>query len=330
MWSIRSFLNTDTPALSKLWTLHYASIDSPSICPVSVWDVCILSKPYFRADELALAVDSLQNPVGFIHFGFVGDRGLQSLSQDHAAIHQLCVLPGPDEDKIAEQLLTYAEITLRKRGAISCSGIGGAERSGFYLGIGEGDNMMGVLANDPKSQRWLARGGFSPIRPTECWELELSRFRPPMDRLQIQVRRSCTIGRILEEDYQHWWTSVVLGHCEQARFHLMLKQPPSLGGELMYWSTEPGIASLDSSVVRLVLTDHLATEEGREQFVYLVSESLRQLQQERKRLVRAVVSADQQRSVSLLHRLGFRSVDHGLLFEKAYQTGESAWSRLEA
>ncbi len=325
MAAIRGFLNTDTPALAKIWNQHHASIDSNSRTSPAIWDICVLSKPYFRADELAIALDSNNNPLGFVHFGFVGDKGLQSLSQDHAAIHALCITPNPDEDLIAKDLLAYAESSLIERNARSCSGIGGGERTGFYLGIADGDNLMGVLASDQKSQRWLSAAGFRPLRPTECWELELAMFRPPMDRMQIQARRACTIGRILDEDYEHWWTSTALGHCDQTRFHLMTKSSSRLVGVLTGWFPEPSILGLDASIVRITLDEPPASEEAREQFLYLASESLRQLQQERKHLARAVVSADKQRMVSLLLRLGFRSVDHGLVFEKAFHGTESAW-----
>lgn len=325
MWSLRAFLNTDTPALAKLWGLHHASIHSLAACPVHIWDTCVLSKPYFKAEELVLAIDELHNPVGFIHFGFVGNRDLQSQSKDHAAVHRICIAPCPGEDAIASQLLLHAEHELRSDGAKTCSALGGGDRSGFYLGIADGDNLMGLFANDFKTQRWLTEAGFAPVRPTECWELDLSVFRPPMDRMQIQARRTCTIGRMLDEDYDHWWTSTVLGHCEQTRFHLMIKSPPSLAGVVSCWHPDPSIVGLDSSVVRMVLSDLPETDEAQEQYTYLLAESLRQLQQERKRLVRVVASANQQRIVSLLHRLGFRSVEHGLLFEKAYEAGVSAF-----
>ena len=202
------------------------------------------------------------------------------------------------------------------RGAIVCTGLGAGGVGGFYQGIADGDNLMGVVASDTKSQKWLHEAGFVPNRPTECWELDLASFRPPMDRMQIQTRRTCTIGRMLDEDYEHWWTSTVLGHCEQTRFHLMLKSPPSLGGVLMCWYPDPSLVGLDSSLVRMILPEVPAGEESREQFLYLVAESMRQLQHDKKRTVRSVASADQQRTITLLQRLGFRSVDHGLIFEK--------------
>ena len=84
----------------------------------------------------------------------------------------------------------------------------------------------------------------------------------------------------------------------------------------MCWHPEPSLVGLDSTLVRMILPEVPSGEESREQFLYLVAESMRQLQQDKKRAVRSVASADQQRTITLLQRLGFRSVEHGLIFTK--------------
>ena len=137
-----------------------------------------------------------------------------------------------------------------------------------------------------------------------------------MDRLQIGIRRTCTVGRLLDEDSHQWWLSSVLGHCEQVRFNLVLRSPPKVESEIMFWFPDPTISNIDSSVVRLWLPAVPEGEEARERFIYLMAESLRQLQQERKHVVRTFASADQQPTITLLQRLGFRSVEHGMVFAK--------------
>jgi hypothetical protein len=315
VWKLRSFLNTDTPALVRLWNAHHAASHSGSQCNVGIWDTCVLSKPFFHSHELVLALDEFDAPVGFIHFGLLPVTTDQELTAV-GAIHCLCIPPSPSEGDIAKQLIECGVNYLATKGASACQALGSGSHALFYLGIADGDNSMGILAQDQRTQAWFHESGFVPMRPTECWELELSTFRPPMDRQQIQARRNCTIGRMLEEDYEDWWTSAILGHCEQVRFHLMVKSPPSLGGVLTCWYPDSEVADVDNSIVRIVLPDVPVTETEREQFIYLVSESLRQLQQDRKRTVRAVASAEKQPTITLLQKLGFRSISHGLLFEK--------------
>ncbi len=316
VWTIRSFLNTDTPNLAKLWHDHHAAFHSKSACPVSVWDQCILSKPFFKSSSLVLATDNDRVPVGFIHTGFASNADGSDVSNSFAILHKICITPNQDEDQIAKELIEHALMGLKEQNAKSCTALGTTEQNAFYLGVGEGDNLMGVVAKDVRTQRWLSQASFAPTRPTECWELDLLSFRPPMDRTQIGIRRTCTVGRLLDEDTHEWWLSSVLGHCEQIRFNLVLRSPPKVENEIMFWFPDPTILGVDSSVVRLWLPMVPEAEDARERFVYLMAESLRQLQQERRRAVRTFASADQQRSVTLLQRLGFRSVEHGLVFAR--------------
>ncbi len=311
---IRSFLNTDTPQLSKLWTAHHAAVQSRSACSVSVWDQCILSKPFFDRDELLVAVTPDELPVGFIHFGFAGNSQGTRASETESLIHKICVAPSPDEDAIGLALLTRALDSLRSRGAKTCTSLGCMDHNAFYLGVGDGDHLMGVVARDARTQRWLNQSGFIPTRPTESWDLDLSSFRPPMDRTQISIRRTCTVGRLLDEDSNQWWLSSVFGHCEQIRFNLVLRSPPRVENELMFWYPDPTISGVDGSVVRLWMPTVPESEEVRERFIYLMAESLRQLQQDRKHTVRAYACADQQSTVSMLQRLGFRSTEHGMIY----------------
>lgn len=316
VWTIRSFLNTDTPYLARLWHEHHAVFHSRSACPISVWDQCILSKPFFHANEFAIAMDLSKKPVGFIHFGFSGNDDGSDASRTDAIVHKICIAPHTDEDTIATLLIEYGLHQLRESNATNCTALGSTEANAFYLGVGEGDNLMGVIAKDSRTQRWLNQAGFAQSRPTECWELDLSSFRPPMDRTQIGIRRTCTVGRLLDEDTHGWWLSSVLGHCEQIRFNLVLRSPPKVESEIMFWFPDPTIAGVDSSVVRLWLPSVPGEDDARERFVYLMAESLRQLQQERRRAVRTFAAADQQRSITLLERLGFRSVEHGIVFSR--------------
>jgi len=316
VWTIRSFRNTDTPVLVKLWQRHHTAFLSKSECSISVWDQCILSKPFFKIDGLLLAIDNAGIPVGFIHFGLASNNDGSGESDSSAIIHKICIAPNEDEDAIAKYLIEHALMSMREQKAMNVTALGSTEMNAFYLGVDEGDNLMGVIARDIRAQRWLAQTGFSPIRPTECWQLDLSSFRPPMDRTQISIRRTCTVGRLLDEDTHEWWLSSVLGHCEQIRFNLVLRSPPKVENEIMFWFPDPTILGVDSSVVRLWLPDVPEAEEAKERFVYLMAESLRQLQQERRRAVRTFASADQQRSITLLQRLGFRSMEHGLVFAR--------------
>lgn len=314
VWSIRSFLNTDTPSLAHIWSDHHSAYGSSSRCNASLWDQCILSKAYFSPDQLLLAMDGSGEVHGLIHFGPALDNDGENLSGDTGMIHRLCIRPHIDEDAIAKLLLEQAHRHLMSVGLTQCLAVGALESSSFYLGIAEGDNRMGVSAADQRLQNWLIDDHFQPYIPTECWEVSLDSFRPPMDRMQISIRRACTISRVLDEYQSNWWISTVLGHCDQVRFSLVSRGPDRTEMEVMLWYPDATIRGVDSTTARLKLPSIPDDEENRERLIHLIAESLRQLQAERKRAVRVVASAQNPACTRLLQRLNFRTTDHGMIY----------------
>lgn len=274
---------------------------------------------------MLLALDENDLAIGFVHFGqgMPGTRwGTETLlDQDSrpafGLIHALCVVPHPDEDRIAHQLILHAVGSMRQRGLHRCMAVGSFASSIFYLGIADGDNLMGVLSNDTRANAWLTRVGFQSAAETECWDLSLDSFRPPVDRQQIAIRRNCSISRILEESHPNWWVSTVLGHCDQSRFHLLAHGPERLEMEIFYWSPDTTILGVDSTTARLSIPQFAMDETNRERMICLISESARQLQQERKRIIRVITTREDAPMHLLFNRLGFRLVRSGQSMELA-------------
>jgi GNAT superfamily N-acetyltransferase len=318
LWRLRPFLNTDTPALARIWAEHHSLFCHPSECSVGLWDQCILCKPYFSFDDLVLAVDPQGVAQGLIHFGVALAEGGNEVSTECGMIHCLCIVPHEKEQEIARHLLQQAIEGLKGRGLSRCLAVGSPTGSTFYLGVAEGDNLIGVPSGDHRAQQWLQDGGFRQHAPTECWAMSLDTFRPPMDRTQISIRRNCTISRILDDYPSNWWLSNMLGHCEQTRFHLRSRGPDQIEMEIMLWAPDTSIRGVDSSIVRFQLPSIPNDDENRERLVYLIAESLRQLQSERKRRIHVVTLSDDLAASRVLQRLGFRSAMHGMVFERSW------------
>lgn len=318
-------MNTDPPHLSKLWNEHHAASLSSSRCSVHLWDQCILSKIYFHPEHLLLALDEVGAPLGFIHFG-PGMRGTPWTALSNGGdsqvpgvgmVHALCVARGAEEDRIAGQLIAHAVGSMRSTGHARLLALGSLASSIFYLGIADGDNLMGVVESDERTHAWLRGSGFRDVADTDCWELALDAFRPPVDRHQIAIRRSCSISRILEESHPNWWISSVLGHCDQSRFHLVTHGADRTEIEILYWYPDATLRGVDSSIARLSLPPLPADESHRERLVCLIAESARQLQQERKRSIRVVTLRSDATKCMVLERLGFRVARKGREMEFA-------------
>jgi hypothetical protein len=313
--SIRSFLNVDTPALAKIWHLHHQEYRSKSDCTVSSWDQAILAKPYFRSEDLLIAEDTEQGIVGFIHFGT--NPHANSLGKDNLIVHQLCVRPGQDEDAIAEDLLTESFRSVSTSSIHRCIGVGAFHDSIFYIGVAEGDGFMGVHANDQRLLRWMKNRGFQEVRSTQCWELPLAQFKPPMDRNQIAVHRNSIVSKIPMHLQSNWWQNVVYGHCDVSSFQLVTKSPPAIRLQLDIWTPEVFVPGVKSWVSRFIIPDLVPkdiTQDGWiEHWVCLICECMRLLQSERKQTVQSVIDPSSPHSVQILLRLGFKIKSQGML-----------------
>ncbi len=316
-YSIRHFRNTDTAHLTRIWNLHHSASRSCDPIMNSVFDSCVISKPYFEAEDLLLIEDDCR-PLGFVHVGYGCDEAKSNVDYKQALIACLCVEPHRDEEMIADNLIEAAIARIEKRGSLDVIAIGSPSRYAFYVGVAAGDGLMGVVATDIRLQRWLVHNRFQPIRPTECWEVDLSSFRPPMDRGQFAVRRAASVVRVLDELQEEWWDAVVLGHTEQIHFQLFSRQHNAITNEVSFWYTDQAFSGISSHAARIWLPKFPEDVEGRDRYVFLLSEAFRQLQSERFSAVRAIAAPDQQANVSVLQRLSFRSVEHGLVFQRKF------------
>lgn len=315
MRSIRSFLNVDTPSLAKIWCLHHQAYCSKSDCTVVAWDLGILAKPFFRSDEFLVAQDSQEGLVGFIHFG--RNPEAHSIGKDSGIVHRLCVRPGADEDAIASELLTECLQWMAKERLVRCVGLGAFHDSVFYIGIAEGDGFLGVHSSDVRLLRWMQSHGFRPLQATECWELSLARFKLPMDRVQIGVRRNSLVSQVLAESQTDWWQNVVYGHCDQTVYQLVTKSHPHVELSVSVWTPEAFVPGLESWLARLIIPDLPAAQVSEdvlaEHWICLLSECMRLLQNERKQKVQVIIDPSRTGHVQILQRLGFATRHHGMV-----------------
>ncbi len=313
---IRTFLNTDTPHLAQLWRQHHEAAGLRASCPSNVWEYCVLAKPYFDSSSLWIALEE-DRPVGFLHAACAGNLQRSDLDPGIRLVNSLCVRPCEHEQEIARELLQAATGFLRASSE-SAPGLVLATSSpdhyAFYLGIAHGDGLLGVPTEDVRLQAWLRSYGFVMEQSTEVCSLDLPSFRPPMDRTQIQVRRQCSVSRVLDFVPQQWWIATAIGHTEQVGFQLVSRTVPVVSMMAIYWHTDPTVPGLEQGATNLWLPQNTTDRESEDRLVFLLSESLRQLQQDRISTVRAVAPLDESGLASVLSRLGFRAEFTGQVY----------------
>lgn len=316
---IRTFRNTDVSDLCKVWNAHYGDLGAECrVSPLQLELIC-LAKPYFVAEDLLVA-EYDQQVVGFLHLAPMADERLSEVLADQMAVAAMCIVPCDGEEQVAQALLQRAEQLMGHRQIRLCHFKPMHPHSPFYLGLGPADSMVGATTSEQRVCRWISAAGFQPSLPTTQWELDLGTFQPPIDRQQIQVRRSSTVEREPDEPLLPWWQACLLGHTEPLLFRLFQRGQPRLLCEALLWTVATELQSTSQSIAwlwaPLSLPDDTA---GGEQLMFLLGETCRQLQSERLDLVRVATPANQTQLNNLLRRLGFVAEHSGMVFEKVLQ-----------
>lgn len=326
--SIRSFSNTDVDAICRVWNSHYA--DHGYACQIDPLrlELCCLAKPYFDASEFFIAeVDGVV--AGFAHLCRLTDPTLEELCSDATAISTLCVEPRVDEAIVAEELLRCCDQLSTQLEATECRFRPMLPNVSYFLGLGTGDSMVGTLSSEHRTRQWVKDAGYLPLTPTDQWELDLTDFQPPVDRLQVQIRRGAHVNRQVDEPLLPWWQACALGHTEPTAFHLMHRVERRVLQDVLYWTIAPELQSTPESLAwlwppELASTASEPTSKSEvswaDQLLFLIAESLRELQADSIDAVRTVSTADNIAVNQLLKRLGFKTVDSGVVFSKLFKS----------
>jgi ribosomal protein S18 acetylase RimI-like enzyme len=311
----RPFRNTDPPLLTELW--RSCAERRSLVQPLSTADFeqLVLNKPYFEREGLWLAVegDDLQ---GFVHAGFGPSEDESTLSTDLGVTSIVVVRPGPEQPQIAEALLQHSEEYLRGRGAKVLYGGSVRPLNPFYLGLYGGSEQPGVLDSDPAMQRLFLAHGYREIDRTVVFQRTLADFRAPVDRNQMQVRRSTQVAVVAEPPAKTWWEACTLGEFECVEYQLLDR---GLGRQLAsatlraidHTATNPGVRAsglVDVHVAPQALHQGLAT--------FLITEALKELQHQGVGIVEAQTMQRNTPAIGLYKKLGFTRIDSGAVYRK--------------
>jgi GNAT superfamily N-acetyltransferase len=311
---IRSFCNTDTDAICEIWNSHHAESVDGQLTPVA-FELSVLAKPYFDHRDLQLAiVDGV--PKGFVHMAAATNAAQSDVDPARGVLSALCVAPDTQEANIAALLLAKADTWLRERCLTQCFTRPLPPNCPFYLGLGLGDTMMGITSNDQRTYAWLLEAGYEQKIATSFWEVDLGAFQAPVDRLQIQIRRTAHVDRILDEPQMPWHQACMLGHTEPTGFQLTLRAEGRVVQQLLVWSVAPELAVTIDSIVWLWPIQTPADSASTDQITFLLAEALRQMADERVDFVRTVSDSSDTRVTTILTRLGFRNSLSGVVLSK--------------
>ena len=245
----------------------------------------------------------------------------ESLKLDRAAmplvgLSALGVVPCDEDRDIALALLEQAEQAAIDMGAIACRFKPIAPDVEFYLGMGPGDSMIGLTASEQRTYGWLDAAGYTQVQPMSLWEMELTRFRVPMDRKQIQIRRAAHVDRQIEEPVLPWHQACILGHTEPMVYQLTDRIERRILTEVLTWTVMPELQTIPEQLAWLWPFEVDSHDLAVDRLVFLLAEMLRAMQADGMDMIRAVSPADQSDVLRIFKRLGFALKQSGVVLEK--------------
>jgi ribosomal protein S18 acetylase RimI-like enzyme len=316
---LRPFRNVDAPLLADVWRSQPGQRGLAQPITAATIEELVLSKNVFEREGLILAVDGGQ-PLGFVHAGF-GPRDDLAGGSTQTGIISMLMLRSPElHNSLATELLARGESYLRGRGARTFWAGGVERRDPFYLGLYGGSEMCGILNSDARSQQLYASHGYEEAGRTLVLQRELSRFRPVVDRTQMQVRRRMCVQTTPDPPAKNWWDASTLGSFERVRWELQARDARAPSAGVTFWQMQPLSASWGVRAAGLVDLDVLPAERRQGLATFLLGEAFRQLAAQGISLVEAQVDASDAPAYRLFCKLGFEAVDEAVRYRKAGET----------
>jgi ribosomal protein S18 acetylase RimI-like enzyme len=311
----RCFRNDDPPRIADVW--RAADLGPSAMQPMTsaLLEACVFSKPYFEREGLIVALDG-ERMVGFAHAGFGANADRSGVDRAIGTTMLVVTVPHSDEAATAAGLLARTEDYLRRRGVAAPRGGGSATIGGFYLGLYGGAGLPGILDSSAGMQDVFRRAGYAEVERVAVLRRPLAGFRPPVNRLQMAIRRATTLRVIDEPARRSWWEAATTTGIALRRYELRNASEELLGSGT-FWDMQPMASAWGVAAAGLLHVDIEGERRRGGLASYLVAEALHDLAQEGVTLVEAQVVETNAPAVKLFEKLGFAVADRGTLFTRS-------------
>ena len=312
----RRSLNTDPPAVADVWNAAVAGRGAFPVRTPALLERWLFSKPYFRHDDLLIAADDTNTPVGFALTGSGPNPDRTGLDPARGVVCAVAVRPEYRRQGIGRELLARAEAGLVARGAAAVT-VGSQWPACPYLfGLYGGSNAPGVLDTEPEAAGFLTKVGYAPADAVTVFQKKLDTPLTVADPRFGLLRRRYEAQTLRLAGVAGWWHECVWGQLEPVEIRLTDKLTGVPAARAVVWELEgfswkwnhPAAGILDIQV----RSDLRRAGLGK----LLVAQVLRFLQDQFFAVAEVQVPAADVAAVGLCQSLGFDVVDTGRVYRK--------------
>lgn len=314
MIEFRCFRNDDPPRLADVW--RSADLGPAAMQPMTsaLLEAAVFSKPYFDRSGLFVAIDE-GRAVGFAHAAFGPATDRSGIDATVGTTLLVAVVPHVEQEAIGRGLLERCEGYLRERGAMTLLGGGSADMRSFYLGLYGGSDLPGILDSSPAMQGIFQRAGYEQGERIAVLRRRLAGFRPPINRLQLAIRRNTVLRVIDEPTRRTWWEAATTTGIALRRYELRNRAEEVLGSASL-WDMQPLSSAWGVPAAGLLHVDIEGPRRRQGLAKYLVSEAMHDLAEEGVSLMETHVATGNTAAVALFESLGFEKAEYGTVFRK--------------
>jgi GNAT superfamily N-acetyltransferase len=310
----RCFRNDDPPRLADVW--RSADLGPAAMQPMTsaLLEVAVFSKPYFDRHGLIVALDG-ERAVGFAHAAFGPSADRSGIDPTVGTTLLVAVVPHADQDAIGQGLLERCEAYLRDRGATTLLGGGSADMRSFYLGLYGGSDLPGILDSSPDMQGIFQRSGYEVGERIAVLRRRLAGYRPPINRLQVAIRRNTVLRVIDEPTRRTWWEAATTTGIALRRYELRNHSEEVLGSASL-WDMQPLSSAWGVTAAGLLHIDIEGPRRRQGLAKYVVAEAMHDLAAEGVSLMETHVATSNTAALALFESLGFETAEFGTVFRK--------------
>lgn len=314
MIEFRCFRNDDPPRLADVW--RSADLGPAAMQPMTsaLLEAAVFCKPYFDRHGLIVALDG-ERAVGFAHAAFAPSADRSGIDVTVGTTLLVAVVPHADHDAIGRGLLERSEAYLQDRGATTLLGGGSADMRSFYLGLYGGSDLPGILDSSPKMQAIFRQAGYEEGERIAVLRRRLAGFRPPINRLQVAIRRNTVLRVIDEPTRRTWWEAATTTGIALRRYELRNYSEEVLGSASL-WDMQPLSSAWGVTAAGLLHIDIEGPRRRQGLAKYLVAEAMHDLTEEGVSLMETHVATSNGAALALFESLGFEITEFGIVFRK--------------
>ncbi len=303
---IRTFRNSDVPALAELWIQHWSLLGpAPAVTPAKI-EQAVLSRTFFDPSNLLVA-ESSHGIEGWCHFA------IDPVRPGTAVICAVCL--GPQSGSAGDDLLATALDRIHAQN-IRLIEVGLVRDDRFgYAGLDPIGHGIGVPNESDRVKSLISDAGFAATRAVTRMTVSTATYRPPVSREAIQLRRSTAIIResVLPPDTRQ---ASAMSHFDIELHRLVGRDGKSIA-EVNLWASDPEaeVMSANQAILDISRDRHSVDLEPTQSF--LIASLLQMLAARRIYSVETAIELDHVLLYEQLIALRFDPQQQGAIWSKS-------------